>query len=53
MCHDSEGRNDRKYGLSKAAGLFKYQFEYKGAFPHTSVFSNTHDVKDFLQDHVL
>ena len=48
VCHDSEGRNDRKYGLSKSAGLFRYSFEYKDAFPHTSIFSNTHDVKDFV-----
>jgi len=48
VCHDSEKRNDRKYGLSKSAGLFCYSFEYKGAFPHTSIFSNTHDVTDFF-----
>ncbi len=49
VVHDSEGRNDRKYGLSKIANEFKYQFEYGGAFPHTIVFSNTHDVTNFLE----
>lgn len=49
VCHDSEGRNDRKYGLSKSSSLFRYQFEYKDAFPHTSIFSNLHDVTGFLQ----
>ena len=48
VVHDSEGRNDRKYGLSKIANKFKYQFEYGGAFPHTTVFSNLHDVSDFF-----
>jgi hypothetical protein len=48
VAHDSEGRNDRKYQFSKITPLFKYQFEYKGAFPHTSVWSNLHDVTDFL-----
>ena len=48
VVHDSEGRNGHKYGLSKSAGLFRYKFEYLNAFPHTSVFSNTHDVKDFI-----
>jgi len=48
VAHDTEGRNDRKYGFSKATHLFKYQFEYLHAFPHTSVYSNTHDVTDFL-----
>jgi len=48
VCHDSEGRNDRKYQYSKSQHLFKYQYEYKDAFPHTSVFSNTHDVRDFF-----
>ena len=49
VAHDTEGRNDRKYGFSKINGLFKYQFEYKDAFPHTSVYSNVHDVRDFFE----
>ena len=48
VAHDSEGRNDRKYSFSKILHMFKYQFEYKDAFPHTSVWSNTHDVTNFL-----
>ena len=48
VAHDSEGRNDKKYQFSKATPLFKYQFEYLEAFPHTSVWSNVHDVTDFL-----
>lgn len=48
VAHDTEGRNDRKYGFSKSTHLFKYQFEYLHAFPHTSVYSNRHDVTDFL-----
>jgi hypothetical protein len=50
VAHDTEGRHDHKYGFSRVAPLFKYQFEYGGAFPHTSVFSNTHDVTDFFGD---
>jgi hypothetical protein len=49
VCHDSEGRNDKKYGLSKAAGLYRYAFEYKGAYPHTTIFSNSRDVANFLE----
>ena len=48
VAHDTEGRNDRKYGFSKIADLFEYQFEYGGAFPHTSIYSNLHDVTNFL-----
>ena len=48
VAHDSEGRNDRKYQFSKVIPLFKYEFEYKDAYPHTSVWSNLHDVTDFL-----
>jgi len=48
VAHDSEGRNDHKYGLSRAAPLFKYKYEYGGAFPHTTVYSNAHDLADFL-----
>lgn len=49
VCHDSEGRNDRKYGFRKIFHLFEHQFEYKEAFPHTSVFSNLHDVTNFIE----
>jgi len=49
VIHDTEGRNDRRYGkISEVAPLFKYQFTYTGTYPHTSVFSNTHDVTDFF-----
>ncbi len=49
VVHDAEGRNDHRYGLSKISPLFKYKFTYSGAFPHTAVFSNVHDVTNFLE----
>jgi len=48
VCHDSEGRNDRRYHMSKAVPLYKYKFEYTGAYPHTSIYSNVHQVSEFL-----
>jgi len=48
VAHDTERRNDHKYGFSKVAPLFKYQFQHRGAFPNTTVFSNTHDVTNFF-----
>jgi len=48
VCHDTESRNDHKYGFSDAANLYKYQFKHTGAYPHTTVFSNVHDVSNFL-----
>lgn len=48
VAHDSEGRNDRKYGFSQIDHLFKYKFEYLHAFPHTTIWSNLHDVRDFV-----
>jgi len=50
VCHDTEGRNDHKYGFSKSAHLFKYQFQHRGAYPNTTIFSNTHDVTNFFED---
>jgi len=43
VCHDSEGRNDRRYHLSTIEKLFKYQWIYADAYPHTTVFSNKFD----------
>lgn len=48
IVHDSEGRNDRRYRLSIARHLYKYEYEYIGAYPHTSVFSNKYDPKLIL-----
>lgn len=48
VCHDSEKRTDHKYHFSDSRHLFKYEYEYKATRPHTTIFSNTHDVSDFL-----
>lgn len=44
VCHDAEGRSDRKYGYSKIVGLYRWRYEYADAYPHTAVFSNLHDL---------
>ncbi len=48
VCHDTEPRRERKYGWNKSAGLYRYSFTYTEAYPHTTIFSNVHDVTDFL-----
>ena len=48
VAHDTEGRSDRKYHYRERHHLYKYQYEFKDAFPHASIFSNFHDVTDFL-----
>ena len=48
VVHDSEGRHDRKYQLRRNHHLYKYHFEYARAYPHTSIFSNTRDVRNFM-----
>ncbi len=45
VCHDAEGRNDKKYQYSKSSGLFTYRYDYSEAYPHTAVFSNKFDPK--------
>lgn len=47
VAHDTENRNERKYGWSKIFPLFKYRWKYSETFPKTSVFSNTHDLRQF------
>lgn len=51
VVHDSEPRNDHKYGFSNLTPLFKYQFSFTETWPQTTIFSNTHDVTDFLGEH--
>lgn len=50
VCHDSENRNDHKYGYSQIRDLFKYSYTYNKCFPYTTIFSNYHDLKDFHVD---
>jgi len=47
VAHDTENKSDRKYGYSKILHLFKYRWKYTDAVPHTSIFSNKHDIRDF------
>lgn len=47
VAHDTENRSARKYGYPAVYRLFKYRFKYTDAYPHTSVFSNKHDLSRF------
>ena len=47
VAHDTERANDRKYRWREIYPLFKYQYKWNGAWPHTSVFSNKHDLAEF------
>lgn len=47
VCHDTENRNERKYKWSEIWPLFKYRWKWGDAHPHTSVFSNVHDLSNF------
>lgn len=47
VVHDTENRSDRKYKFSSILKLFKYRYKYSDAYPHTSVFSNKHDLANF------
>jgi len=49
VAHDTENRSDRKYRFSTIHNLFKYRWKYNGANPKTSIFSNFHDVRDFMK----
>ena len=47
VAHDAEGRSDRAYKYSTIHHLFKYVWKYGGAYPHTAVYSNFHDLSNF------
>jgi predicted O-methyltransferase YrrM len=48
VVHDTENRNERKYKFTSIFKLFKYRYKYNDAYPHTTVFSNKHDVSGGL-----
>lgn len=47
VCHDTNNAFNRKYGYFKIYGLFEYRWKYTGATPHTTIFSNKNDVRNF------
>ena len=48
VMHDTETRNESSHRLSKIARRFKYQFAWRDTIPNTTVYSNVHDVSNFL-----
>ncbi len=49
IAHDTERKAEHKYGYRERFNLYKYRYKCKAAAPHTTIFSNTHDVSDFLR----
>ncbi|MHC4620779.1 MAG: hypothetical protein ACYTEQ_23790 [Planctomycetota bacterium] len=47
VIHDSENANARRYGLHKVYKSFPYRYKYTAAFPSTSIWSMTHDIRGF------
>ena len=47
VVHDTENRVARKYNFEEIFGLFRYRYKYRSAMPHTTVFSNYHDLSRF------
>lgn len=47
VIHDSENAHMVSYGLDQVFKMFKYRYKYNNAFPHTSIWSNKYDVREF------
>jgi hypothetical protein len=47
VIHDTENLNSRKQGFHKVFKNFKYRYKYVNAVPHTSIWSNKHDIRGF------
>lgn len=48
VVHDTEPQSERKYGYESVYGLYKYRYDFRDAFPHTSVLSNFIDPKELM-----
>ncbi len=46
VVHDTEAKSDWHYNYSKAFPLYKYRYDYKLAYPETSVLSNFVDLSN-------
>jgi hypothetical protein len=47
VCHDTENKGQRRWGLVGVARWFRWQWKYAEYRPNTTIFSNTHDLTDF------
>jgi len=47
VCHDTENKGVRRYGLRSATRAFRWRWDYTPCPPRTTVFSNTHDLTGF------
>lgn len=48
VAHDTEPKNRRKQNYDTIMDSFRYRFDHTGAYPHTTVFSDFHDVSNFF-----
>lgn len=48
VVHDTERANEQRHRLSEMNALFKYRYQFRDALPNTTVFSNIHDLTNFL-----
>ena len=48
VLHDTERRNEGVYRMSEIRKVFKYEFRWRDAMPNTTVYSNVHDLTNFL-----
>ena len=46
VVHDAEAKSDWHYNFTKGFPLYKYRYDYKNAYPETSVLSNFKDLKE-------
>lgn len=47
VLHDAGKESNPKYGYEAAYKHFKYRFDWEGAYPHTTVLSNTKNLSRF------
>jgi len=47
VCHDTENKGARRWGLTGVGRWFHWQWEYAVVRPYTTVFSNVHDLTGF------
>jgi hypothetical protein len=48
VLHDSEDRNEKVHRMSEVDTWFKYRFCWRRAVPNTTIYSNVHDVANWI-----
>lgn len=48
IAHDTQRKHFKKYNYTDTLGLYRHSFQYRGAYPYTTILSNKYEVAGLM-----